>query len=369
MTLKIGVHSELPDQLFNKRLALLAMQGAGKTYTAGVIEEEMLDYLIKHKDTNAKLIIMDPVGAHWGIREKFPIHIVGGKHGDIDIDPEEGHKFAELSNKYNLPFLFDLSKISQDEAIQFVTDFSDRIYEITDTPTHIIYEEADMFAPQRPTSSKHKLSLAALDSIVRRGRGRGLGCTLITQRPAVLSKNVLTQVDASIILNITGETDLKTIREYLDSAGLNKKEIDGNIEKIMKFGRGHALLFSPSWLKEIKEIVIRKRISFHSGAEPILGEPNPADKIKLIPMGLGPLVDELNQEKIITTEVEPPRTNKWVTEPRKTGPIPNNYDKFVGKLEDLGNREYENDKIPLWKKVVGVSAFILFWWILIGAFA
>lgn len=367
MSLKIGLNAELPVGLFNKRLALLAMQGAGKTYTAGVIEEEMLDYLIRQGNSNAKLIIFDPVGAHWGIREKFPIHIVGGKHGDIDIDTEAGHKFADLSNKYNLSILFDLSKVSQDEAIQFVTDFSDRIYELTDTPTHIIYEEADMFAPQRPTSSKHKLSLAALDSIVRRGRGRGLGTTLITQRPAVLSKNVLTQVDASIILNISGETDLKTIREYLDSAGLNKKDIGEYVEKIMKFGKGHALLFSPSWLKEIKEIVIRKRISFHSGAEPELDKPNPADKVKLIPMDLGPLIDELNQEEIKPI-IEPPRVNKWVSKTRQTGPTSNGWEKFSDKLEQMSEKEYDNDKIPLWKKVVGVSVFVLFWWALIGAF-
>jgi len=202
------------------------------------------------------------------------------------------------------------------------------------------------------------MSLAALDSIVRRGRGRGLGCTLITQRPAVLSKNVLTQVDASIILNITGETDLKTIREYLDSAGLNKKDIDGNIEKIMKFGRGHALLFSPSWLKEIKEIVIRKRISFHSGAEPILGEPNPADKIKLIPMELGPLIDELNQDEIVQDE-EPERTNKWVSTNASSEDTEDTRADWVK----------ENDAMPMWQKLAGISGFVIFWWVLIGTFA
>ena len=358
MTLKIGVKATLPDTLFNKRLALLAMQGAGKTYAAGVIEEEMLDYIMRNPG-NAKLIIIDPVGAHWGIREKFPIHIVGGEHGDIEIDPEEGHKFADLVHNFNISMLFDLSTISQEDAIQFVTDFSERIFEITRTPTHIIFEESDMFAPQRATSSRHKFSLAALDSIVRRGRGRGLGCTLITQRPAVLSKNVLTQVDASIILNITGETDLKTIREYLDSAGLNKKDIDGNIEKIMKFEKGHALLFSLSWLKEIKEIVIRKRISFHSGAEPILGEPNPADKVILIPMNIQPLISGLNGEEVIQPKVDSSvRTNVWV----------NNTDinNVQTKIETEGEIE---EGLPVWKKLIGVACFATFFYVLISAFS
>lgn len=353
MPLQIGVKTSIPHSLFGKRLALLAMQGAGKTYTAGVIEEEMLDYIIENPDTNAKIIIMDPVGAHWGIREKFPIHIVGGDHGDIELDPESGHAFAQLSHDFNLSMLFDLSTISQDEAIQFVTDFSDKIFQITKTPTHIIYEEADMFAPQRPSSSKHKLSLAALDSIVRRGRGRGIGCTLITQRPAVISKNVLTQVDASIILNITGETDLKTIRDYLDSAGLNKKEIDAHVEKIMKFGKGHALLFSPSWLKDIREIVIRKRISYHSGAEPEVGVPNPADDVILLKMGIQPIIDGLNGEEVDQPEINPKaRTNSWVTD-----------------SEEEEIEEEIGPGLPAYKKVIGVTCFAILFFGLLSAFS
>jgi hypothetical protein len=51
----------------------------------------------------------------------------------------------------------------------------------------------------------------------------------------------LTQVDASIILNITGRTDLKTIEDYLDNSGKTKKEIDELIGKIMKFEKGEFL--------------------------------------------------------------------------------------------------------------------------------
>ena len=58
MSLRISNKTTIPVGLFNKRLSILAMQGAGKSYTAGVLEEEMLDYLIKSKTTNAKLIII-----------------------------------------------------------------------------------------------------------------------------------------------------------------------------------------------------------------------------------------------------------------------------------------------------------------------
>ncbi len=315
MSLQVG--TEIPVGLFNKRLAILAMQGAGKTYTAGVFEEEMLDYMLETNNNNAKLLIIDPVGAHWGIREKFPIHIVGGDHGDIEIDYQSGRLFARLVSDGNLSMLFDLSKIDQEESLIFTTDFLNELFKITNSPTHIILEEADMFAPQRNISKQHKFSNAAVDSIVRRGRGRGLGMTMITQRPAVLNKNVLSQVDASIIHNINGRNDLKVIEEYLEQSGKDPKEIKELISKIMGFQKGQGLLFSPGWLKRIEVINIRKRFTYHAGAEPELGKADPARHVKLIELTLGPIIPFLNGEIPYNQEVEEGthiRKNGWMKE-------------------------------------------------------
>jgi len=311
--LHIGEKVTVPPEYITKVISVLAMRGAGKTYAAGVISEELIDYLNSKENNNANLVIIDPVGAHWGLRSHYPIHIIGGDHGDIDIDLDSGKLFAEMVNKFNLNVILDVSQYQQDEMVQFIADFLVRYYQVTKTPTHIIIEEADVFAPQRMTSKAQRSSLAAVDTVVRRGRGRGIGVTMITQRPAVLNKNVLTQSDGALIMNMTGETDLKVIGEYLNSAGARKNEIADYIEKIMKFNKGQGLLFSPSWLKEIKIISIRKKVSFHAGAEPKLGEPNPADKVKLIHMNKDVLIRFLNGDK---TEIpympnQLTRHNEW----------------------------------------------------------
>jgi len=313
MKLQIGEQKSVPVDYITKVVSFLAMRGAGKTYGCGVIEEEILDYIQDQADNNANIVVIDPVGAHWGIRSHFPIHIFGGNHGDIEIDLDSGHLFAEMVHRFNLNCILDVSAFQQDDMVQFVADFLTRYYQLNKTPTHIFIEEADVFAPQRMTSKAQKASLAAVDTVVRRGRGRGIGVTMVTQRPAVLNKNVLTQSDAAIIMNMTGETDLKVVGEYLNSAGANKKEIGDYIEKIMKFNKGQALIFSPSWLKEIKVIKFREKISFHAGAEPKLGEDNPADKVKLIHMHIQPLVHFLNGDKegkIHEAEMHI-RTNNW----------------------------------------------------------
>jgi len=297
--LRIGEKTSIPVGYITKVVSLLAMRGAGKTYTAGVISEELMDYVLSNPDNNANLIIIDPVGAHWGLRSHFPFHIIGGDHGDIEIDLESGKLFAEMVHKFKLNVIIDVSAYQQDQMALFVADFLMRLYQLTKEPTHIILEEADIFAPQRLTSAGQKMSLAAVDTVVRRGRGKGMGVTMITQRPAVLNKNVLTQSDAAFIMNMTGETDLKTVREYLSSAGATKGEIAKHIEQIMKFKKGQGLLFSPSWLKRIEPVTIRQRVSFHSGAEPILGEENPADKVKLIHMNIEQLENFLNGEEVV----------------------------------------------------------------------
>lgn len=301
LTLRIGEKTSIPVGYITKVVSLLAMRGAGKTYTAGVIAEELMDYILsnKNKENNVNLIIIDPVGAHWGLRSHFPFHIIGGDHGDIEIDLDSGKLFAEMVHHFKLNVIIDVSSYQQDQMALFIADFLMRLYQLTKEPTHIILEEADIFAPQRLTSSGQKMSLAAVDTVVRRGRGKGMGVTMITQRPAVLNKNVLTQSDAAFIMNMTGETDLKTIREYLSSTGANKADIAKHIEKIMKFKKGQGLLFSPSWLKRIEPITIRQRVSFHSGAEPILGEENPADRVKLIHMNIAHLENFLNGEEVV----------------------------------------------------------------------
>ena len=46
------------------------------------------------------------------------------------------------------------------------------------------------------------------EDIVRRGGQRGIGCTLVTQRSAVLNKNVLTQAQMLVVLRTIAPQDL-----------------------------------------------------------------------------------------------------------------------------------------------------------------
>lgn len=113
--------------------------------------------------------------------------------------------------------------------------------------------------------------LGAFEAIVRRGRIRGLGVTLITQRPAVLNKNVLTQIECLIVLQITSPQDRKAIDEWVAGNG-TKEERDELVASLAALQKGEAWFWSPAWLQVFTRAQVRLRDTFDSSKTPEAGE-------------------------------------------------------------------------------------------------
>src|SRR5690606_38367713 len=111
----------------------------------------------------------------------------GGEHGDLPLEEASGALLADVVMESGASVILDLSDLSEAAMRRFLADFCSRLYQAKATdrrPLHLILDEADEFAPQRLPRGGERL-FGAIDRIVRRGRARGLGCTLISQRPAV----------------------------------------------------------------------------------------------------------------------------------------------------------------------------------------
>jgi hypothetical protein len=106
--------------------------------------------------------------------------------------------------------------------------------------------------------------LRAWENIVRRGRARGLGCTLITQRSAVLNKNVLTQVQTLIPMRTTGPQDIAAIREWVKY----HHQGEALLATLPALEDGEAWVWSPHFLKKMVRVRFRRRATFDSGATP-----------------------------------------------------------------------------------------------------
>ncbi|MEM5804826.1 MAG: DUF87 domain-containing protein [Candidatus Aenigmatarchaeota archaeon] len=216
------------QELVTGRTCIIAQSGAGKSYLIAVLCEHLLR-------NNIAFCIIDTEGEYFSLKEKFEILWVGGEGSDLAI---EGLNYAELAEKVikeNIPMILDVSDVMDERKV--VAEFVKALYD-ADTrlrlPYLLILEEADKFVPQSKESMKE------IEEISRRGRKRGLGLIVATQRPALVNKNVLSQCGNQFIGKLTTENDLAAVnlffadrRELEDLPKLKSGEffVMGNISK------------------------------------------------------------------------------------------------------------------------------------------
>jgi hypothetical protein len=207
------------DFVAGASVALLGQRGAGKTYACRVLAEELVG-------AHVQTVIVDPMGVFWGLRssadgetEGLPIPVFGGSHGDVPLEPSAGALMADLVVDEGLSMILDLSGFSsRTQERAFAAGFFDRLYRTNSDLVHLIVDEADLFAPQKPRRDDAHL-LVTMENIVRRGRNKGIGLTMATQRAAVLNKDVLTQVDALIAMRVAAPQDRDAIRDWVRGQG------------------------------------------------------------------------------------------------------------------------------------------------------
>lgn len=289
-TLTLGPGLTLPYEAVTETFAILAKRGSGKTYTAAVLVEEM-------HAAGLPVIVADPVGVWWGLRasadgksDGLPFIVFGGDHADVPLEETAGHLLADLVVDERLPAVLDLSGLSKSAARRFMTDFLERLYRRNRDPLHVVLDEADSFAPQRTGAEGARL-LGAVEDLVRRGRARGLGCTLITQRPAVLNKDVLTQAEVLVALRMTGPRDVAAIDEWvrLHADEDQARELKSSLPALPV---GTAWVWSPGWLGVLQQVEVRRRRTFDSSATPKPGQVRPNPK-RLAPVDLASLGERI----------------------------------------------------------------------------
>lgn len=271
--LRISPDLALPLDAVTQTIAILARRGAGKTYTASVLVEEVVG-------AHQPVVVLDPTGAWWGLRSSadgqhpgLPVIILGGEHGDVPLESTAGALIADLVVDHPGAYVVDLSGFgTKAEEQRFAAAFLERLYRAKGAhrePLLLVVDEADTFAPQRPGPEQTR-TLGALESIVRRGRIRGLGAVLITQRAAVLNKNVLTQTEVLVAMQTTGPQDIAAVKEWV-MGHATVKEAEEFAKSLPPMERGEAWVWSPSWLRKLVRVHIRPRATFDSSKTPEAG--------------------------------------------------------------------------------------------------
>lgn len=312
--LHIAENLSLPKEAVTQTFAVLAKRGVGKTYTGCVMTEEMLA-------AGQQVVVVDPIGVWWGLRSSadgkrdgFPIIVFGGEHADVPLEENAGEVIAAAIVENGFSAILDLSLLRKAAQVRFMTAFAETLYRLNRKPLHLMMDEADAFAPQRPLPGEQRL-LGSIEDIVRRGRARGIGVTLITQRAAVLNKNVLTQIEVLVVLRTISPQDREAIEAWTEIHG-TPKQLAALAETMASLPIGTAWFWSPGWLDIFKKVQVRQRRTFDSSSTPKVGESIKAPK-QLAPVDLDQLGTQIKETAAKARENDPAQLKRTIADQRK----------------------------------------------------
>lgn len=265
ITLASNLH--LPLEAVTQTFAVLGKRGSGKTNTSGVMTEQMIK-------AGLPVVVVDPIGVWWGLRHAadgkspgLPVVILGGEHADVPIDESSGTVIADFVIEHRTPVVIDLGLLSKSAQRRFMVDFAERLYVKNRNALHVVLDECDTFVPQRIDHGGERL-VGAINDLVRKGRARGIGVTLISQRPALVNKDVLTQIEVLVAHRMTGPQDRDAIERWVEH---NADKDPKFLASLQVLEIGEAWVWSPGWLELFKKTRINLRTTFDSSATPKAG--------------------------------------------------------------------------------------------------
>jgi uncharacterized protein len=275
-TLRISEDLKLPEDALEDVTAIVGRRGRGKTNTATVLVEEA------HR-LGMRFCVVDPVGVWHGLRSSrdgrapgIPCVVMGGEHPMVPLEPTSGKVVADFVAQPGPSVVLDFRLMRKGEASRFMTDFLERLYLKNRESLLLVVDEADKVAPQRPFGEEARM-LGAAEDVVKMGRARGLHTVLITQRPATLSKNVLTQAGVLIAHALPGPQDQKAIDAWIRERADEERRAEF-LATLGGLDRGEAWVWAPE--RELfKRARIRARETFDSSATPKRGERRAAPKV------------------------------------------------------------------------------------------
>jgi hypothetical protein len=283
--------------------------GSGKTFALKAAVEALLN-------EGARVCILDPTGVWYGLRSNakgtgpgFPVVVFGGDHADVPIVDTSGEALAELVATKNVPIVVDLSEFTMGGRTRFATRFLEDLYRRNRLPLTLVVDESDVFAPQR-VQPDEMVMLSRMEQICRRGRVRGFRVWLITQRPAALSKAVLSQANTLIAMQLTAPQDRAAVGAWIEGQA-DKERGKQVLAELPRLKRGEGFVWSPS--HDILERVKFPPITtFDTGKTPVEGEKAPV--LKLAEIDLASIGESFKQAEAEASANDPKRLRARIAE-------------------------------------------------------
>jgi hypothetical protein len=283
-----GTGVELPIvDLLTGRGFITGKSGSGKSNSASVVAEKLLD-------RGYSLLAVDIDGEYYGLKEEYEIlHVGGDDECDLQVNEEHAGKIAELALEQNVPIILDISSfLDESEARDLLTEVTKHLFakeKKLKQPFMMLVEEVHEFIPEGGGMDECGRMLI---KVGKRGRKHGLGIVGISQRPADVKKDFITQCDWLCWHRLTWNNDTKVVGRILGS------EYADHIEEM---DDGECFLMT-DWSEDIRVVQFERKRTFDAGATPGLDD---FERPELKSVS-GDLVEELQE----ITETQQQRENR-----------------------------------------------------------
>ncbi|MFC5277265.1 helicase HerA domain-containing protein [Halorubrum rubrum] len=257
-TAEPGSPVELPVvDVLTGRSFITGKSGSGKSNTASVVIENLLS-------NGFPVMIVDTDGEYYGLKEEYEIlHAGADDECDIVVSPEHAEKLANLALEQNVPIILDVSGyLEEDTANELLLEVVKQLFakeKRLKKPFLLVVEECHEYIPEGGGMDETGKMLI---KVGKRGRKHGLGIVGISQRPADVKKDFITQCDWLCWHRLTWDNDTKVVGRILGSKYASAVE---------DLGDGEAFLMT-DWDESIRRIQFHRKETFDAGATPGLDD-------------------------------------------------------------------------------------------------
>mgnify|MGYP000707673942 CR=1 FL=1 len=239
--------------LLTGRGFITGKSGSGKSNTASVVIERLLD-------GGYPVLIVDADGEYYGLKEEYELlHAGADEECDIQVEPEHAEKLASLALEQNVPIVLDVSGyLEEDTASELILQVTRHLFtkeKKLKKPFLMLVEECHEYIPEGGGMDR---TGEMLIKVGKRGRKHGLGVVGISQRPADVKKDFITQCDWLVWHRLTWENDTNVVGRLLGSE---------YAEAVEELGDGEGFLMT-DWAEDVRRVQFRRKTTFDAGATP-----------------------------------------------------------------------------------------------------
>ncbi|WP_253736548.1 helicase HerA domain-containing protein [Halohasta salina] len=277
-----GTPVELPVvDILTGRGFVTGKSGSGKSNTVSVMLENLLD-------KNFPVLVVDSDGEYYGLKEEYEVlHVGADDECDIQVTADHAEKIASLALEENIPIILDVSGyLDDDDADELVLETTRHLFakeKKLKKPFLVVVEECHEYIPEQSGMGEAGKMLI---KIGKRGRKHGLGIVGISQRPADVKKDFITQCDWLVWHRLTWRNDTKVVGRILGSE---------YAEAIEEMGDGEGFLVA-DWASDIQRVQFHRKRTFDAGATPGL-EDFERPELKSVSGDLVSELTEISDEK------------------------------------------------------------------------